>query len=85
MPILGLCLLEKKQWKAGKGVVRVEVGFNIKQESKFLVLLYPLSNIETTTNFSNKPKFNRIYSIDNLHEVKDGACVINCNDKQIDH
>ena len=49
---------------------------------KLLVPLHPLSNI-TITRYSNyKPRFNGVYSRDNLPRTKDGVYVKNLDVKQ---
>ena len=47
-----------------------------------LVPLHPLSNIEITKYFNYKLRFNGPSSRDNLPRIKDGAYVINLDDKQ---
>ena len=49
---------------------------------KFLVPLHPLSNIEITKYFNYGPTFNGVFSGGNLLRIKDGAYVINHDDKQ---
>ena len=34
-----------------------------------------LTNFETQTFYQNKPKFNGVYSINNLSNIKDGAYI----------
>ena len=41
------------------------------------VALYPLSNIEITKYFSYEPRFDGVFSRNNLLTIKDGAYVIN--------
>ena len=43
----------------------------------FLMLPHPLANFEIQKYYQNEPKFNRVYSRNNLHKIKDGAYVIN--------
>ena len=38
---------------------------------------HPLTNFEIQKYYQNKPRFNGIYSRDNLPKIKDGAYVIN--------
>ena len=38
---------------------------------------HPLTNFEIQKYYQNEPKFNRIYSRNNLPKIKDGAYVIN--------
>ena len=49
---------------------------------KFLVPFHPLSNIKITKYFKYEPTFNGVYSRDDLPRIKDGANVINLNNKQ---
>ena len=37
---------------------------------------HPLTNFETQKYYQNEPRFNGIYSRDNLPKIKDGAYVI---------
>ena len=39
-----------------------------------------LTNFEIKKYYQNEPRFNGVYSRDNLTEIKDGAYVINLND-----
>ena len=48
---------------------------------KILVLLHPLNNIEITNYFKYEPRFNEVFSRNNLHRIKDGAYLINLDDK----
>ena len=50
-------------------------------EQNFLILLYPLNNIEITNYFNYEPRFNGVFSRNNLPRIKDGAYVINLDDK----
>ena len=38
---------------------------------------YPLTNFEIQKYYQNEPRFNRVYSRNNLPEIKDGAYIIN--------
>ena len=38
---------------------------------------YPLTNFEIQKYYQNEPKFNGVYSRNNLPKIKDGAFVIN--------
>ena len=42
-----------------------------------MILPHPLTNSEIKKHNQNKPKFNGVYSINNLPKIKDGAYVIN--------
>ena len=46
-----------------------------------LVSLYPLKKIEISNYFNYKPRFNGVFSANNLSRVKDGSYVINLNDR----
>ena len=52
----------------------------LEKESQFFVPLYPLSNTEITKYFNYEPKFNGVYSRDNLPRIKD---VKNLDDKKV--
>ena len=41
------------------------------------MLLYPLTNFEIQMYYQNEPKFNSVYSRNNLPKIKDGAYIIN--------
>ena len=38
---------------------------------------HPLTNFETQKYYQNEPRFNGVYSRDNLNKIKDGVYVIN--------
>ena len=38
---------------------------------------YPLTNFEIQKYYQNEPRFNGVYSRDNLTKIKDGAYIIN--------
>ena len=47
----------------------------------FLILPHPLTNIEIQKYFENEPRFNGVFSRDNLfNKIKDGAYVINLDE-----
>ena len=50
-------------------------------DSKFLVPLHPLNNIEVTNYFNDEPRFNGLFSGKNLPKIKDEAYVISHNHK----
>ena len=48
---------------------------------KILVTLHPLANFERQKYYQNEPRFNGIYSRDNLpKKIKDGTSVINLDE-----
>ena len=46
-----------------------------------MLVCYPLNNIKITNYFNYEPRFNGILSKSNLPRIKDGAYVINLDDK----
>ena len=50
-------------------------------DSKFLVPLHPLNNIEVTNYFNDEPEFNGLFSRKNSRKIKDEAYVINHDHK----
>ena len=46
----------------------------------FLMPPYPLTNFEIKKYYQNEPRFNGVYSRDNLPKIKDGAYVINLDE-----
>ena len=41
---------------------------------------YPLAYFEIQKFYENQPKFNSVYSRNNLSKIKDGAYVTNCDE-----
>ena len=63
----------------GKGVIRA--GEGIKKKSNLLIPFFPLANFEIREYYKNEPRFNGIYSRDNLLKtIKKGAYVINLDE-----
>ena len=48
-----------------------------KEEDTFLFPLHPLSNIGITSYLNDEPRFNGVFSRDNLPRIKGGAYMIN--------
>ena len=44
------------------------------------MLPHPLTNFEIQKYYGHEPKFNGVYSSNNLPQIKDGAYVINLDD-----
>ena len=61
-----------------RGVRRTGIGYI---DTKFLVLLHFLNNIEITNYFNYEPRFTGFFSRNSLLRAKDGAYVINLDDK----
>ena len=80
--LLGNMLAGKGVMRAGEGTVRV--GYGSKRSSlkdlqfkKKLIPPHPFTNFEIQMYYKNEPKFNGVYSRDNLpNKIKDGAYVI---------
>ena len=48
---------------------------------KYLIPSHPLTNFEIQKYYQNEPRFNGVYSKDNLHDkIKDGGYVINLDE-----
>ena len=76
--LLGNILTGREINWAGEGVVRAGYGNNNKKG--FLMAPHPLTNFEIQKYYQNNPRFNGVYSRDNLPEIKDGAYVINLDE-----
>ena len=69
--------------KAGDGIVRaadgmVRAGEGSKKNLNSLLPFHPLKNIEISEYYANQPRFNGVYSRNNLpNKIKKGAYVIN--------
>ena len=66
--------------RAGEGFLRASYGYLIKNKT-FFIPSHHLTNFEIQKYYQNKPRFNRVYSRDNLPDkIKYGACVINLDE-----
>ena len=76
--LLGNLLTGKGIIRAGDGIVRAGEGSKKKTKLNLLLPFHPLTNIEISEYYSNEPRFNGVYSRDNLPKItKKGAYVIN--------
>ena len=51
------------------------------QNHKYLIQAHPLTNLEIQKYYQNKPRFNGVYSRDNLaKKIKDGVHIINIDE-----
>ena len=58
-----------------------EKGVEVKKTLNSLLTFYPLANIEISEYYKNEPKFNDVYSRNNLPaKIKKGAYVINLDE-----
>ena len=66
--------------RAGDGIVRAGSGSK-KNPLNSLLLFHPLTNIEISECYANEPRFNGVYSRNNLpNKIKKGAYVINLDE-----
>ena len=74
--LLGNLLTGKGMMRAGEGIVRA--GKGAKKTLNSLLPFHPLTNIEINEYYINEPRFNGIYSRNNLPKtIEKGAYVIN--------
>ena len=69
--------------RVGEGIVTAGYGNNKKgkkQQNGILMPIHPLTNFEIQKYYQNEPRFNGVYSRDNLLKMKDGAYVINLDE-----
>ena len=65
----------------GKGEGIVRVGEGSKKTLNLLLPFHPLTNIEISEYYKNEPRFNGVYSRNNLpNKIKKGAYVINLDE-----
>ena len=78
--LLGNLLTGRKGiMRAGDGIVRA--GEGSKKSLNLLLPFYPLTNIEINEYYKNEPRFNGVYSRNNLpNEIKKGAYIINLDE-----
>ena len=78
--LLGDILTGRGINRAREGVIRAGYG-NKRQDYKkkygFLMPPHLLTNFEIQKCYQNEPRFNGVYSRDNLNKIKDGVYVIN--------
>ena len=66
--------------RAGDGIVRAGSGSK-KKHLNSLIPFHPLTNIEISEYYKNEPRFNGVYSRNNLpNKIKKGAYVINLDE-----
>ena len=70
----------KSMMKAGEGIVRAGEGAK-KKPLNSLLLFHPLKNIEINEYYINEPRFNGVYSRNNLPKtIRNGVHVINLDE-----
>ena len=76
----------KGMMRAGEGIVRAGDGIvraceGSKKKLNLLLPFHPLTNIEISEYYASEPRFNGIYSRNNLpNKIKKGAYVINLDE-----
>ena len=78
--LLGFMLPGRGMNRAGEGIIKAGYGSKktFDQKQGFLMPSHPLTNFEIQKYYQNEPRFNGVYSRDNLPDkIKDGAYVIN--------
>ena len=80
--LLGNLLSGKGMMRAGEGIVRAGEGSGSKKKKlNSLLPFHPLTNIEVNEYHKNEPRFNGVYSINDLpNKIKKGAYVINLDE-----
>ena len=53
---------------------------NSRERNKFLVPPHPLTNFEVQKYYQNEPRYNGVYSRDNLSKIKDGVYAISLDE-----
>ena len=67
--------------RAGEGIVRAGEGSGSKKKLNSLLPFHPLTNTEISEYYKNEPRFNGVYSRNNLPKtIKKGAYVINLHE-----
>ena len=79
--LLGNLLSGKGLARAGEGIVRAGEGASKKKKLNSLLPFHPLTNIEISEYCKNEPRFNGVYSRNNLPKtIKKGAYVKNLDE-----
>ena len=67
--------------RAGDGIVRAGAGKGSKKKLNSLLPFHPLTNIEINVYYKNEPRFNGVYSRNNLpNKINKGAYEINLDE-----
>ena len=80
--LLGNLLTGKGIMRVGNGIVCAREGSGSKKKKRnFLLPFHPLTNIEINEYYKNEPRFNGVYSRNNLpNKIKKGAYAINLDE-----
>ena len=71
---------ETRSKRQGKGIIRAGRGRLSFLKNGLLMPPHCLTNFEIQKYYQNEPKFNGVYSRDNLPKIKDGTYVINLDE-----
>ena len=75
------CFIISKFITGGNGIIRAGKGIKKKKKSNLLIPFHPLTNFEIIEYYENEPRFNGVYSRDNLPaKIKKGAYIINSDE-----
>ena len=78
--LLGNLLLGKRFLRAGEGTVRIGEGI----KKKALMPRLPLTNFKIIKYYNNNPRFNGVYSRDNLPKIiKNGGYIVNLDEYEV--
>ena len=84
--LLGNLLSGKGLYRSGRGLYRSGLGNKEEINKKALMPPHPLTNIDIINYYKNEPRFDGVYSRDNLPEhsspkpIKNGAYVVNLDE-----
>ena len=67
--------------RVGDGIVRAGAGSGSKKNLTLLLPFHPLTNVEISKYYKNEPRFNGVFSRNNLpNKIKKGAYIINLDE-----
>ena len=79
--LLTKSLFGKRVIRVGEGTIRAGYGSKKSSLKIFLTPPYPLTNFEIREYYKNEPRFNGVFSRDNLpNAIKNGAYIINLDE-----
>ena len=58
----------------------MEIKTRLWKQNEFLMPTHPLTNFKIQKYYQHIPRFNGVYSRDNLQKIKDGTYIINLNE-----
>ena len=82
--LLGNMIAGKGVNRPREGIIRASYGFKKSSIKQFLIPPHPLTNFEIQKYYQNEPRFNGVYSRDNLpNKMKDRAYIINLDEYSV--